>query len=80
MSTDNLAKVFGPTIVGYSVAQPEPSQMISETRPQQMVITALMELDADYWEEVLAGNNSEVTSMEYDIPQTPEQRHHRKYH
>ena len=35
MSTLNLIKVFAPTIVGYSIASPEPMQMISETQPQQ---------------------------------------------
>lgn len=37
MPLTNLAKVFGPTIVGYSVADPEPLQMINETKYQAMV-------------------------------------------
>lgn len=37
MPMSNLAKVFGPTVVGYSTQQPEPMQMIAETRKQQMV-------------------------------------------
>lgn len=74
MSVDNLAKVFGPTIVGYSMPSPEPMQMISETRPQQMVMTALLELDVDYWSDILAGNSSEISSLDYDLIQTPDQR------
>ena len=37
MPLTNLAKVFGPTIVGYSVPDPEPLQMINETKYQAMV-------------------------------------------
>ena len=37
MPASNLAKVFGPTVVGYSSLEPEPMQMISETRKQQLV-------------------------------------------
>ena len=37
MGTSNLARVFGPTAVGYSCPEPEPMQMINETRKQAMV-------------------------------------------
>ena len=37
MPVSNLAKVFGPTVIGYSTAEPEPLQMINETRKQAMV-------------------------------------------
>ena len=37
MPVNNLAKVFGPTCVGYSTQEPEPMQMINETRKQQLV-------------------------------------------
>ena len=33
----NLAKVFGPTIIGYSVAQPVPATILNETHLQQVV-------------------------------------------
>ena len=66
MGIDNLAKVFGPTVVGYSVPTPQPMQMISETKPQQDVITALLEHNTDYWTDILSGNYSEVGSLEYD--------------
>ena len=72
MSIDNLAKVFGPTIVGYSVVTPQPMQMIAETRPQQDVMTALLEHNTDYWTDILSGNHSEVGSLDYDMTDTPE--------
>lgn len=40
MGIDNLAKVFGPTLVGYSSSNPEPTQMIKETQTATQVITA----------------------------------------
>lgn len=37
MPAANLAKVFGPTIVGYSSTEGEPMQMFAETAKQQKV-------------------------------------------
>lgn len=37
MPASNLAKVFGPTLVGYSVPEPDPATMLTETRQQQLV-------------------------------------------
>lgn len=37
MPAENLAKVFGPTVVGNSCTDPEPMQMITETRKQAAV-------------------------------------------
>ena len=41
MPASNLAKVFGPTVIGYSVPNPEPMQMINETKKQAMVRNAI---------------------------------------
>ncbi|XP_069957959.1 rac GTPase-activating protein 1 isoform X3 [Cherax quadricarinatus] len=49
MPISNLAKVFGPTLVGYSVAEPDPSTMVMETRQQQQVMEKLLEISSDYW-------------------------------
>ncbi|XP_064647790.1 rac GTPase-activating protein 1-like isoform X2 [Lineus longissimus] len=49
MPISNLAKVFGPTIVGYSTPEPEPMQMINETKKQAMVVDLLMTITSDYW-------------------------------
>ena len=37
MNVSNLSKVFGPTLVGYSKADPEPMQMMKETNCGQKV-------------------------------------------
>ncbi|CAL4218319.1 unnamed protein product, partial [Meganyctiphanes norvegica] len=49
MPATNLAKVFGPTIVGYSVAEPEPVTMLTETKLQQLVMEGLLNISSDYW-------------------------------
>jgi len=42
MPSNNLAMVFGPTVIGYSVPDPEPLQMINETKCQAMVSCVIM--------------------------------------
>jgi Rac GTPase-activating protein 1 len=37
MPATNLAKIFGPTIVGYSSVDPEPVAMLNETKKQAAV-------------------------------------------
>ncbi|XP_076065683.1 rac GTPase-activating protein 1-like isoform X2 [Oratosquilla oratoria] len=60
MPVSNLAKVFGPTVVGYSCQEPDPSTMLCETRKQQMVMEKLLEITNDYWNPFL---NPSVTSV-----------------
>ncbi|XP_068224481.1 rac GTPase-activating protein 1-like isoform X2 [Palaemon carinicauda] len=49
MPISNLAKMFGPTIVGYSVPEPQPAVMVKETNHQQLVMEKLLEISTDYW-------------------------------
>ena len=37
MPASNLAKVFAPTMIGYSGSEPDAMKMIQETGKQQMV-------------------------------------------
>ena len=37
MSVDNLAVVFGPTVVGYSSAEPTMNHIMVQTKMQQLV-------------------------------------------
>ena len=37
MSISSLAKVYGPTLVGYSTSDLEPGVLLTETRQQQTV-------------------------------------------
>ncbi|RTG87721.1 Rac GTPase-activating protein 1 [Schistosoma bovis] len=66
MGEDNLAKVFGPTLVGYSCPEPQVMQAISETKPQQDVLRLLFSLSDDIYSSFLSDwdntseNNSET--------------------
>ncbi|EEB20373.1 Rac GTPase-activating protein, putative [Pediculus humanus corporis] len=49
MSKSNLAKVFGPTIVGYSRIEPVRNEMYVETAQQTQVIECLLDMPGEYW-------------------------------
>lgn len=49
MPITNLAKVFGPTIVGYSSAEPDQHAMFTETVIQYNILDCLLNIPTDYW-------------------------------
>ncbi|XP_034950890.1 rac GTPase-activating protein 1-like [Chelonus insularis] len=49
MPISNLAKVFGPTLVGYSSQEPSATSMLSETKTQAAIVEALLKIPSDYW-------------------------------
>ncbi|XP_042207186.1 rac GTPase-activating protein 1-like isoform X2 [Homarus americanus] len=71
MPVSNLAKVFGPTLVGYSVAEPDPSTMVLETRQQQLVMEKLLEISSDYWSTFINVTDENIyTGMQQPTPET----------
>ncbi|CAH8647585.1 unnamed protein product [Schistosoma rodhaini] len=54
MGEENLAKVFGPTLVGYSCPEPQVMQAISETKPQQDVLRLLFNISDDVYSSFLS--------------------------
>eukprot|EP00096_Caligus_rogercresseyi_P001078 TRINITY_DN1168_c0_g1_i1.p1 TRINITY_DN1168_c0_g1~~TRINITY_DN1168_c0_g1_i1.p1 ORF type:complete len:628 (+),score=236.25 TRINITY_DN1168_c0_g1_i1:58-1941(+) len=48
MCVDNIARIFGPTIVGYS--SPDPSVILAETPLQKDVMSTLLNISNDYWD------------------------------
>lgn len=71
MPISNLAKVFGPTLVGYSVAEPNASTMVLETKQQQMVMEKLMEISSDYWSTFINVEDENVYSgVQQRTPET----------
>ncbi|XP_056007736.1 rac GTPase-activating protein 1-like isoform X2 [Ostrea edulis] len=72
MPLSNLAKVFGPTIIGYSVPDPEPLQMINETKYQSMVMEKMFEIPVDYWESYLNVEEENIYPNQYNTPKTPD--------
>ncbi|KAK4872799.1 hypothetical protein RN001_014828 [Aquatica leii] len=57
MPIDNLAKVFAPTIVGYSTTDLNRSRLLEETRLQGMIMQNLINLPTDYWQSFLETND-----------------------
>lgn len=49
MPLTNFAKIFGPTIVGYSTHDPDTHAMFAETQIQFSVMFALLTIPTEYW-------------------------------
>jgi len=54
MSVSNLSKILGPTIVGYSSADPQPEEIMHEVEVQACTMEKLILIDTDYWSTFLA--------------------------
>uniref|UniRef100_A0A4W4HKT3 Rac GTPase-activating protein 1 n=1 Tax=Electrophorus electricus TaxID=8005 RepID=A0A4W4HKT3_ELEEL len=53
MDVTNLARVFGPTIVGHAVAEPDPMTILQDTKRQPKVVERLLGLPVEYWSQFL---------------------------
>lgn len=49
MPTTNLAKIFGPTVVGYSKQEPDHAAILGETFIQQDVMLHFLNISNDFW-------------------------------
>lgn len=70
MPIQNLAKVFGPTIVGFSHPEPEAKDILHETKLQSMVMEQLLTLPANYWNNYFQPGNF----PDENIPTSPEDK------
>ena len=53
MPLTNFAKIFGPTIVGYSCPDLDQHKMFAETQIQYSVMFALLSIPTDYWNKFI---------------------------
>ncbi|KAJ8370074.1 hypothetical protein SKAU_G00101020 [Synaphobranchus kaupii] len=53
MDVTNLARVFGPTLVGHAVPDPDPRTILQDTKRQPMVIERLLGLPVEYWSQFM---------------------------
>ncbi|XP_018010319.1 rac GTPase-activating protein 1 [Hyalella azteca] len=67
MPVGNLAKVFGPTLVGYSVSDPEPQMLLQQTTDQQNVMNKLLQISSDYWDTFINVNDENMFSSNTNI-------------
>ncbi|XP_063974743.1 rac GTPase-activating protein 1-like [Diachasmimorpha longicaudata] len=71
MPISNLAKVFGPTLVGYSSQEPTATCMLSETENQAAIVESLLKIPSDYWANFV---NPEIIN-DVGTPKMGELRH-----
>ncbi|XP_069698912.1 rac GTPase-activating protein 1-like [Periplaneta americana] len=53
MPESNIARVFGPTIVGYSTCNPEAEEILGSAKKQEAVVKCLLSLPTYYWSNFL---------------------------
>ncbi|XP_070846753.1 rac GTPase-activating protein 1 [Chaetodon trifascialis] len=62
MDKNNLARVFGPTIVGHGMSEPSPTTIMRDTNTQPKVICCMLSLPEAYWRRVLAIQTDQILS------------------
>lgn len=53
MTTSSLAKIFGPTVISSSMANPPHQSIINEQIKQVKTMECLIELDSEFWNDCL---------------------------
>uniref|UniRef100_A0A8C7R8R7 Rac GTPase activating protein 1 n=1 Tax=Oncorhynchus mykiss TaxID=8022 RepID=A0A8C7R8R7_ONCMY len=67
MDIPNLARVFGPTIVGHAVPDPEPMTTIQDTKRQPKVIERLLGLPVEYWSQFMMVDLDQTNENIYSL-------------
>lgn len=57
MDISNLARVFGPTIVGHAVPNPDPMTILQDTKRQPKVVERLLALPVGYWSQFVTAES-----------------------
>ncbi|XP_074766900.1 rac GTPase-activating protein 1-like [Athene noctua] len=63
MDVLNLSRVFGPTLVGHSSANPTPLAIMEDTPRQCKVLTQLLSLPPDFWRGFLGMEQENLVPM-----------------
>lgn len=53
MYASSLAKIFGPTIVGYSSPNSDAQTMLEDTKKQPVIVEKLLIMPSEYWKQFL---------------------------
>ncbi len=69
MDASNLARILGPTILGYATNDP-----VSEAPMQQSVVSTLIGISSDYWSRFLAVDQENLFGYLNTKSATPETR------
>ncbi|XP_047671120.1 rac GTPase-activating protein 1 isoform X3 [Tachysurus fulvidraco] len=62
MDQNNLARVFGPTIIGHGMSEPSPLTIMRDTNTQPKVMLRLLSFPSDYWNRCLTAERDQPRS------------------
>uniref|UniRef100_A0A4W6BXX5 Rac GTPase-activating protein 1 n=1 Tax=Lates calcarifer TaxID=8187 RepID=A0A4W6BXX5_LATCA len=69
MDVNNLARIFGPTLVGHAVPDPDPMTILHDTSRQPRVIERLLSIPASYWSQFAYPDNTAMDNAhQFDTP------------
>ncbi|XP_073490414.1 rac GTPase-activating protein 1-like [Aquarana catesbeiana] len=74
MDKMNLARVLGPTIVGYSVPHPSPFIIMQDTPRQAKVMSLLLSLPSGFWNQFLSNNQENQENQNCDSVSLAQER------
>ncbi|KTG33112.1 hypothetical protein cypCar_00008948 [Cyprinus carpio] len=63
MDQNNLARVFGPTVIGHGLLEPSPMTIMRDTNTQPKVVARFLSFPSDFWEGLLAEKDPLVPSV-----------------
>lgn len=73
MSQSNLAKILGPTVIGYSSLEASPEEIMREVGVQAEAMEKLLAITSDYWATFLTSEGEELyRDSRFLSPATPE--------
>jgi len=74
MTTQNLAKILAPTIVGYSSKDPEPIAVMAELGVTTKCMETLLNIDGDFWSGYVDSDGDNLYDKDnmFKSPKTPE--------
>uniref|UniRef100_A0A3P8SIE5 Rho-GAP domain-containing protein n=1 Tax=Amphiprion percula TaxID=161767 RepID=A0A3P8SIE5_AMPPE len=75
MDQNNLARVFGPTIVGHGMSEPSPTTIMRDTNTQPKVVLRLLSLPEDYWRRILTIQTDQGPSSSSTFKMNQEETH-----
>ncbi|XP_005749082.1 rac GTPase-activating protein 1, partial [Pundamilia nyererei] len=67
MDIRNLSRVFGPTIVGHAVPNPDPMTILQDTKRQPKVVERLLALPVVFWAQFVMAAEHEQPNLEHLI-------------
>uniref|UniRef100_A0A672HXB9 Rac GTPase-activating protein 1 n=1 Tax=Salarias fasciatus TaxID=181472 RepID=A0A672HXB9_SALFA len=72
MDVHNLARVFGPTLVGHAVPDPDPMTILHDTTRQPRVVQRMLSIPASYWSKFAYPDSESLDNAH--ITDTPKQK------